>query len=117
MLRYNAALPTKFMPAPGYSAYVAPEKYAKLGWVVFGGRTEEDRRRRLFEQVDDAARRRGHAAHAEGRRCARGGLRGRAPDLALTAFDDPSMRTNPRMPLISEIVQLLRRAYGGGTGA
>ena len=28
---------------PGYSAYVAPEKYAQLGRVVFGGRTEEER--------------------------------------------------------------------------
>ena len=30
VMRYNAAIPTKFMPAPGYSAYVAPEKYAQL---------------------------------------------------------------------------------------
>src|SRR5207253_6788113 len=27
VLRYNASLPSKFMPAPGYSAYIAPEKY------------------------------------------------------------------------------------------
>ena len=31
VLRYNASLPSKFMPAPGYSAYVAPEKYAQIG--------------------------------------------------------------------------------------
>jgi hypothetical protein len=30
------------------------------------------------------------------------------------AFADPSLRTNPRMPLIREIVQLLRLAYDGG---
>src|SRR4029078_5143426 len=29
VLRYNAGLPTKFMPAPGYSAYIAPDKYAQ----------------------------------------------------------------------------------------
>ena len=39
LLRYNAGLPSKFMPAPGYSAYVAPDKYAQLGRIVFGGRT------------------------------------------------------------------------------
>ena len=27
VLRYNAGMPTKFMPAPGYSSYVAPDKY------------------------------------------------------------------------------------------
>ncbi len=37
-------LPTKFMPAPGYSAYVAPEKYAQLGRILFGGHSEEERR-------------------------------------------------------------------------
>ena len=41
VLRYNASLPSKFMPAPGYSAYVAPEKYAQIAWVLgLGGKTE-----------------------------------------------------------------------------
>jgi acetaldehyde dehydrogenase / alcohol dehydrogenase len=45
VLRYNASLPTKFMPAPGYSAYVAPEKYAQIAWILgLGGKSEEDRR-------------------------------------------------------------------------
>ena len=54
MLRYNAALPRKFMPAPGYGAYVAPEKYAQTAWVLgLGGHGEEDARERLFERVDE----------------------------------------------------------------
>jgi acetaldehyde dehydrogenase/alcohol dehydrogenase len=35
------------------------------------------------------------------------------PDLAKIAFDDPSWRTNPRMPLIGELADLLRSAYRG----
>ena len=46
--------PAKFMPAPGYSAYVAPEKYAQLAWVVLGGRGEESRRR-LFRGVESCS--------------------------------------------------------------
>ena len=54
VLRYNAALPSKFMPAPGYTAYVAPEKYAQIAYVFgLGGRGREERRALLFEQVDD----------------------------------------------------------------
>ena len=34
VLRYNAALPSKFMPAPGYATYVAPDKYAQMAWVA-----------------------------------------------------------------------------------
>ncbi len=53
VLRYNASLPTKFMPAPGYAAYVAPEKYAQAAWILgYGGRDEAARRERLFTTVD-----------------------------------------------------------------
>ena len=72
VLRYNAALPRKFMPAPGYTTYVAPEKYAQMAWVHgLGGRSAEERRTRLFARVDGAARRGRHPALAR-----RGGRRG-----------------------------------------
>ena len=35
------------------------------------------------------------------------------PDLAKIAFDDPSWRSNPRMPLVSELVELFWSAYRG----
>ena len=39
------------------------------------------------------------------------------PDLAKIAFDDPSWRSNPRMPLVAELVQLFWSAYEGWGGA
>ena len=38
------------------------------------------------------------------------------PALAMTAFEDLSNRTNPRMPLVSEITTLLRLGYYGDAG-
>ena len=35
------------------------------------------------------------------------------PELASIAFDDPSWRSNPRMPLMSELVELFWKAYEG----
>jgi hypothetical protein len=35
------------------------------------------------------------------------------PDLARVAFDDPSWGSNPRMPLVSEVVELFWSAYRG----
>ena len=35
------------------------------------------------------------------------------PELAMTAFEDLSNRTNPRMPLVEEIAGLLRQGYYG----
>ena len=53
VLRYNAAIPRKFMPAPGYGAYVVPQKLAQAGWILgLGGHTEETARERLFDRVD-----------------------------------------------------------------
>jgi hypothetical protein len=35
------------------------------------------------------------------------------PDLTKLAFDDPSWRSNPRMPLMSELADLFWEAYHG----
>jgi acetaldehyde dehydrogenase/alcohol dehydrogenase len=35
------------------------------------------------------------------------------PELASIAFDDPSWRSNPRMPLMTELVELFWKAYEG----
>ena len=39
------------------------------------------------------------------------------PELAMTAFEDLSNRTNPRMPLVSELTDLLRVGYYGEVSA
>jgi acetaldehyde dehydrogenase / alcohol dehydrogenase len=114
VLRYNASLPSKFMPAPGYSAYVAPEKYAEIGRILgFGGRTEQDRRERLFARVDGLL-----AEVDEPRTLADLGIKRKEfdaalPDLARAAFADPSIRTNPRIPMIREVIELLQVGYSG----
>jgi acetaldehyde dehydrogenase/alcohol dehydrogenase len=113
LLRYNAALPSKFMPAPGYSAYVAPDKYAQLGRVVFGGRTPEESRRRLFQGVEDLLDRLAMPRTLADVDVSPEDFEAALSDLAMTAFQDLSNRTNPRMPLLTEITALLRAGYDG----
>jgi acetaldehyde dehydrogenase/alcohol dehydrogenase len=114
VLRYNASLPSKFMPAPGYSAYVAPEKYAQIGWVIgLGGKTEEVARERVFERVEKLLDR-----VEMPRSLAELGIPGEdferaLPELTRTAFGDASLKTNPRIPLIRELADLLRAGYEG----
>jgi acetaldehyde dehydrogenase/alcohol dehydrogenase len=115
VLRYNAALPSKFMPAPGATHYVAPEKYAQMAWVIGLGHAEDDgaRRKRLFARVDalldEVGIPRSLAAAGVGREQFDAAL----PDLARAAFDDPSLRTNPRIPLVAELTALLRAGFDG----
>jgi acetaldehyde dehydrogenase / alcohol dehydrogenase len=114
VLRYNASLPSKFMPAPGYSTYVAPEKYAQIAWVLgFGGRSEENRRERLFERVDSLLEEVGEPRSLAAAGIPRAEFDAALPDLARAAFSDPSIRTNPRIPLLREIIELLQAGYGG----
>ena len=114
VLRYNASLPSKFMPAPGYSAYVAPEKYAQIAWILgLGGKTEEVRRERLFERVDRLLEEVDEPRSLDQAGVEAGEFEDALPALAKAAFSDPSIRTNPRIPLLSEIVDLLRAGYSG----
>jgi acetaldehyde dehydrogenase/alcohol dehydrogenase len=114
VMRYNASLPSKFMPAPGYTAYVAPEKYAQIAWIIgLGGKTEEERRERLFATVEELL-----TAVEMPRSLAEAGIEradfeAALPDLARAAFEDPSIRTNPRIPLVSELIELLEAGWRG----
>jgi len=114
VLRYNASLPSKFMPAPSYTTYVAPEKYSQIAYVFgLSGKDDEQRRERLFERVDELldaveiphSLEQWGVPHEE--------FEAALPELARAAFMDPSVRTNPRIPLLTELVDLLRAAYAG----
>ena len=114
VLRYNAALPSKFMPAPGYTAYVAPEKYAQIAWIIgLGGKTEEERRERLFRRVEELLDELDMPRSLEAAGISRADFDAALPELARAAFEDASIRTNPRIPLVHELMQLLEEAFHG----
>ena len=113
VLRYNTAMPSKFMPAPGYSSYVAPVKYAQLGRVIFGGRTEEEARRRLFAAVEDLLDHLHMPRTLKDTGLAEEEFLGSLSEVTMAAFTDLSIRTNPRMPLLTEVTGLLRAGYYG----
>jgi acetaldehyde dehydrogenase / alcohol dehydrogenase len=114
VLRYNASIPTKFMPAPGYSTYVAPDKYAQMGWVLgLGGKGMDERRSRLFDRVDELLDTVGMPRSLADASVSREQFDTALPDLIKDAFSDPSIRTNPRMPMLEELASLLRAAFEG----
>ncbi len=114
VLRYNASLPSKFMPAPGYATYVVPEKYAQMAWVIgLGGKTEEIARGRLFERVDELLETVGMPRSLAELGIDEDEFQAALPELTRNAFADPSLKTNPRFPLVSEISALLATGYEG----
>jgi acetaldehyde dehydrogenase/alcohol dehydrogenase len=114
VLRYNASIPTKFMPAPGYSTYMAPDKYAQMGWVLgLGGKGMDERRERLFNRVDELLDAVGMPPSLADAGVDRREFEAALPELVRNAFADPSLRTNPRMPMLAELASLLTAAYEG----
>jgi alcohol dehydrogenase class IV len=85
-----------------------------MAWVHgLGGHGEAERRERLFGRVegllDEVGTPRSLAAAGIGE----AELEAAVPQLAESAFMDPSLRTNPRMPLVAELVDLLRAGWAG----
>jgi acetaldehyde dehydrogenase / alcohol dehydrogenase len=107
VLRYNAALPSKFMPAPGYGAYVAPEKYGQIA-AALGLRGRDA----LFARVDALLAEVGMPRSLAEHGVAEKEFEAALPDLTRAAFEDPSGRTNPRIPLVAEVMELLRAGFG-----
>jgi acetaldehyde dehydrogenase/alcohol dehydrogenase len=109
VLRYNAELPSKFMPAPGYHTYVAPARFAQIAWVIgLGGKTEEEARSRFFARVDELLETVGMPHTLAEAGVAHDDFDAALPDLTRMAFADASVRTNPRIPLVKELTELFR---------
>ena len=108
VLRYNAALPRKFMPAPGYGAYVAPQKYAQAGMGPRLRRQGRVRRARsgCSPRSTSCSRRSGCRGRSRRPASTPTAYRAAIPDLVRDAFRDASGRTNPRMPMIAELAEL-----------
>jgi acetaldehyde dehydrogenase/alcohol dehydrogenase len=114
VIAYNAAVPTKFMPSPNQRAYVAHKKYATMADLLgLGGQTIEEKVRSLINATEQLLDQLGVPRSIADLGISKEDFERSLPDLVKTAFDDPSWRSNPRMPLMNEFVQLFWSAYYG----
>jgi len=114
VIAYNASVPTKFMPSPNQRAYVAHKKYAMIADLLgLGGGTIEEKVQRLVAVTEQLLDQLNVPRSIAELGISKEEFEQAIPDLAKTAFDDPSWRSNPRMPLVSELVELLWSAYRG----
>jgi acetaldehyde dehydrogenase/alcohol dehydrogenase len=118
VIAYNASVPSKFMPSPNQRAYVAPEKYAAMADTLgLGGQTIEEKVKNLIAATERLLDRMEIPRSIAELGIPRQEFERALPDLARIAFADPSWMSNPRMPLISELVELFWKAYEGRTPA
>jgi acetaldehyde dehydrogenase / alcohol dehydrogenase len=114
VIAYNAAVPAKFMPSPYTQGYVAHKKYATIADLLgLGGETTEQKVQNLIAAVERLLDRLQFPRSIAELSIAKEEFKRAVPEMAAIAFEDPSGRSNPRMPLMQELVDLFWKAYEG----
>jgi acetaldehyde dehydrogenase / alcohol dehydrogenase len=114
VVAFNASVPTKFMPSPNQRGYIAHKKYATIADLLsLGGSTIDEKVKKLIAATEKLLDQLAIPHSIAELGISREAFEQAMPDLAKIAFDDPSWRANPRMPLVGELVQLFWSAYEG----
>ena len=107
-------MPTKFAPSPNQKGYVAHKKYATVADLLgLGGDTVAQKVGKLIVATEQLLDRLDIPRSIADLGISQEDFKAALPDLAKIAFDDPSWRSNPRMPLVGEMVDLFWLAYRG----
>ena len=114
VIAYNAAVPAKFMPSPYTQGYTAHKKYATVADLLnLGGNTVDEKVKKLIEAIEQLLDRLEFPRSIAELGISKEEFEKAVPELVKIAFDDPSWRSNPRMPLMHELVELFWQAYRG----
>ncbi|MBE3587936.1 MAG: bifunctional acetaldehyde-CoA/alcohol dehydrogenase, partial [Thermoanaerobacteraceae bacterium] len=113
VVAYNASRPAKFVSFPQYEYFHAPEKYRELarllglpaGTVGEGVKSLIGTIFQLLQVLDMPLTLSGLGVEPSA-------FAAKIPELADRAFADQTVTTNPRFPLVRELVDLYRLAYG-----
>lgn len=118
VIAYNAAVPAKFMPSPFQQGYEAHHKYAAIADLLgLGGKTVEEKVGNLIKAIEQLLDRLELPRSIADLGISRKDFEQAVPDLVKIAFEDPSWRSNPRMPLVNELAELFWKAYDGRSRA
>jgi acetaldehyde dehydrogenase/alcohol dehydrogenase len=114
VIAFNAGVPTKFMPSPNQRGYIAHKKYAMVADLLgLGGQTIEEKVKNLVAATEQLLDRLAIPRSIAELGISKEEFEQAMPELVKIAFDDPSWRSNPRMPLLSELAELFWSAYRG----
>ena len=102
------------MPSPNQRGYVAHKKYATIADLLgLGGDTIEEKVQNLVTATEQLLDQLAVPRSIADLGISTENFERAMPELSKIAFDDPSWRSNPRMPLVSELVELFWSAYHG----
>ena len=115
VIEYNGCPnPTKVASFPKYQYYVAHEKYAEVARMLgLPAKTPEEGVKSLANAVRKLMKRLDMPTSLQEMGIDEVLFKSKINMLALDAFEDQTTTANPRLPLISELEELLTKAYYG----
>jgi acetaldehyde dehydrogenase/alcohol dehydrogenase len=114
VIAYNSQLPTKFAIFPKYGKFMADERYAQIArYLCFRGETKEDQIASLIHEVRSLMADLGMPGTIAECGVDEKEYMEKLPELAKRAFEDQCTTSNPRYPLVTELMEIYRKAYYG----
>lgn len=112
VIKYNATNPSKFASFPKYKSFVADKKYAEIAKMLgLKADTVEEGVESLIEAIKDLMREVNIPMSVKECGIEEERYFAEIERLALDAFDDQCTGTNPRLPLVNELVQIYNDIY------
>ncbi len=114
VIRYNSSKPTKFVSFPKYEYFIADEKYYELAKKVgLKANTKEEGINSLIEKIKELNEYMNIPKSFKEAGIAEQEFLAKVDILADRAFEDQCTTANPRLPLVSELKQILLDSYYG----
>ncbi|MGW2372623.1 bifunctional acetaldehyde-CoA/alcohol dehydrogenase [Kitasatospora sp. NPDC001683] len=114
VIRYNGTAPAKVTSWPKYRSYVAPERYRAIARMLgLPAGTPEQGVESLAAAVEELRDRVGIPRSFKEAGVDETSFLAALPQQAMNAYEDQCAPANPRMPLLTDMQQLMRQAYYG----
>lgn len=114
VIRYNAQKPSKFATFPKYEHFIADKRYAEIAKCLgLPARTTEEGVESLVNAIIKLAKEINVPMSMKENGVKEEDLEAQIAELADKAFEDQCTNANPKLPLVSEIEQIIRQAYKG----
>lgn len=112
--KYNATKPTKFVSFPKYEYFIADEKYAQIAKRMgFESKTTEEGVNSLIAEIQKLNKDLNIPASFQKAGIEEKEFLAKVDELADRAFEDQCTTANPRVPLVTELKQILLDSYYG----
>ena len=112
VIRYNGTVPTKLSVWPKYSKYVADKKYQEIAKLLgLPAETAEQGVESLAQAVTNLIKEIGLETGFEQFGITEEDWNNKTLSIAMAAYEDQCSPANPRVPMVSDMVELLKKAY------